>query len=349
LGNNAETCYKQESFFMQIQFLNAPEFSVTDDGRLHRRGNWLLTGDKDNTGDISLAAREWAGNIGDAWRKPNADGSAFENDDSMSITAINCKALDSNSCIVTFEARGNELKLIEVLRSEEIVSTAIPSAPEKLYIWRSLWRATAGDQAHFESMLGQSAVDWTHDERTIVSKITPRRISDCEFEYQLEARYPETIAASGSSRHLRDHDLPNRKEYYTRVGEMRFSPRQCGYRYSYNGHYCKLKSWQSDELCPLNTSSCLPLNWVNQPVKLLEIVEVTFLSGTSAENLEDITGWFTESRISSSSLAGVSGSFLRYDLDVDDVTDYRGREWTRITKVYRKAPGNYSWNQNYWV
>ena len=488
---------------MYIQFLNAPGFTIDNDNMLHRSGSWMLTADDDPNGDIALQAQAWAGSIGDAWRQPSDTGDSYEADPEFSVTQIKCQALDSKSCIVTFEAsavqksglleavsgsciferccdlsehktiqyilsnsnidtlpqvgdvidwagsnyrceslncrivnqtvlhvtlkavntavtpdgrivtafdndhgqtkkgswlitpealedflnrnqlnmpalwagenyyissvqtepadsarctsvtltaRNSELKLLEVMRSEEIVCMADMQQPEKLFIWNSVWRASDNDRLQFEAMLGESAESWTNDPHAIVSKVTPRRISDCEFEYLLEARYPESIDISGiRGRYWRDRDLPDRHEYYTRVGELRFSPRQCGYRYSYNGHYRKLKTWQPEALCPLRTSDPLPLNWVNQPVKLLEIVEVTYLHGTSAKNLEDITPWFTESRISSSEIAGVSGSFLRYDLDVDDITDNRGREWTRITKVYRKAPENYTWNSNYWV
>ena len=37
------------------------------------------------------------------------------------------------------------------------------------------------------------------------------------------------------------------------------------------------------------------------------------------------------------------------DMEVDDVTDSRERQWTKITKVYRMAPAAYNWNSNYWI
>ena len=130
---------------------------------------------------------------------------------------------------------------------------------------------------------------------------------------------------------------------------MRFSPLQCGYTYRYNGVYTALNNWRAADQCPLDTANPLPVNWINQPLKLLEILEVSYLEGTSQSNIRTICSWFTGQRITSTSLAGVSGNFLRYDLEVDDMTDSRNRKWTRITKVYRKSPANYTWNAQYWV
>jgi len=201
----------------------------------------------------------------------------------------------------------------------------------------------------FEAMLGTSAYEWTQDAKAIVCKVTPKRISDCEFEYTLEARYPESIGINYSHQYWKDRDIAERVEYYTRVGEMRFSPLQCGYTYRYNGVYTALNNWRAADQCPLDTANPLPVNWINQPLKLLEILEVSYLEGTSQSNIRTICSWFTGQRITSTSLAGVSGNFLRYDLEVDDMTDSRNRKWTRITKVYRKSPANYNWNAQYWV
>lgn len=508
---------------MQIQFLNAPEFVIDSQGTLQRSGCWLISAD-DSAEDISELALEWAGNVGDAWKKPNADGSGFTPDDMMRIDSIRCQALDSRNCKITFtavpvtppdwgensdsnqsssgtesdssasailpptllpgsykferrkdlseyhtgkfiahqsyfpdalpavgdiiewanencrcesvnseyqkddnfiftvtavnvavqqeglismtlsadniarktgkwlitpeavekfladnalhrqaawagenyyisnvqtepadsanrirvtlQARQSSLKMLENLRNDEITSIVM-SQPQTLSVWKSRWQAGAEDQELFNSMLGSSAAEWTGDERAIVCKISPKRISDCEFEYQLEARHPEDISTVSSKNN--DDDLPDRKEYYTRVGEMRFSPLQCGYTWRSNGVYTALNNWIHQRLCPLSVVQQLPQNWINQPVKLLEIVEVSFLSGTSRDNIKDICSWFNSQRVENTTLAGISGCFLRYDLDVDDMLDSRNRQWTRITRVYRKSPDGFSWNSNYWI
>ena len=82
---------------------------------------------------------------------------------------------------------------------------------------------------------------------------------------------------------------------------------------------------------------------------MLEIVEVSFLAGTSAKNISQIISWFTSQRVSNTTIAGISGSFLRYDLEIDDITDSYNRDWTRISRVYRKSPDNYDWNSTYWL
>ena len=165
---------------------------------------------------------------------------------------------------------------------------------------------------------------------------------------RLEARYPEDIG-SDIKFDSKDLELPDRHEYYTRIGEMRLSPGQCGYTWRHNGTYRLINNWNANQLCPLTTAAALDLRWINQPLKLLEIVEVSYLSGTSSKNISQIVSWFTSQRIITTTLAGISGCFLRYDLEVDDVTDSRKRDWTRISRIYRKSPGSYDWNSNYWI
>ena len=248
---------------------------------------------------------------------------------------------------VTLTARRSQLEMLEALRSEEIVAMALDT-PDTRLTWQSRWRATAEDREIFENKLGNLAEEWTNDDRAIVCKVTPKRISDCEFEYLLEARHPEDIGREYNF-DLKDLDLPNRLEYYSRVGEMRLSPGQCGYTWRHNGTYRLINNWQYNQLCPLVTTMALSQRWINQPIKLLEIVEVSFLSGTSAKNISQIVSWFTAQRVITATIAGISGCFLRYDLEVDDITDSYGREWTRISKVYRKSPANYNWNPTYWI
>ena len=249
--------------------------------------------------------------------------------------------------LVTLTARRSKLEMIEALRSEEIVSMAL-NTPNTRLIWQSRWRATADDREIFENLLGNTANAWTNDDRAIVSKITPKRVSDCEFEYIVEARHPEDIGREYKY-DAKDLDLPDRHEYYARIGEMRLSAGQCGYTWRHNGTYRLINNWQSSQLCPLSTTVALAQYWINQPVKLLEIVEVSYLSGTSAKNISSIVSWFTNSRVITTTIAGISGCFLRYDLDVDDITDSYDREWTRIKKVYRKSPDAHTWNSTYWI
>ncbi len=262
----------------------------------------------------------------------------------------NISTKEANSAkriLVTLTARRSKLEMLEAIRKEEIVAMALDT-PDTRLTWQSRWRATAQDREIFENKLGKTAEEWTNDDRAIVCKITPKRISDCEFEYLLEARHPEDIGKEYNF-DLKDLDLPNRLEYYSRVGEMRLSAGQCGYTWRHNGTYRLINNWQAAQLCPLVTNAALALRWINQPIKLLEIVEVSFLSGTSAQNISQIISWFTSQRVINTTIAGITGSYLRYDLEIDDITDSYDREWTRISKVYRKAPGAYNWNATYWV
>ena len=239
------------------------------------------------------------------------------------------------------------LQMIEALCSEEIVSMVL-NTPDTSKVWHSRWRAQSSDREIFANKLGQTAQEWTNDSTAIVSKVTPKRISDCEFEYLLEARRPEDINRQQTF-DSKDLTLPNRLEYYSRVGEMRLSAGQCGYTWRHNGTYRLINNWQYAQLCPLTTTMALSQRWINQPIKLLEIMEISFLAGTSANHISQISSWFTGQRVSNTTIAGISGCFLRYDLNIDDITDSYDRDWTRITRVYRKSPANYDWNPQYWI
>ncbi len=248
---------------------------------------------------------------------------------------------------VTLKARLARLKLIEALRHESIASLG-GTSPECEIVWTSRWHGAAADKAIFENQLGADASDWAEN-GFIVSRITPQRISDCEYEYALEARQPETIIPDEKRKYWTDRDLPDRHEYYIRVGEVRFSPLQCGYCWGYRGNYTQLGNWIAARQCPLVATAPLDRRWINQALKLLEVVEISYLSGRSSGHISTIAGWLVGGRVDNSTLAGVSGSWLKVDLDVDDVTDSRDRHWTKISKVYRRAPRGYSWNGNYWV
>ena len=86
---------------MQLQFINAPDFTIDRHNVLRRIGVWLLTCDA-GEGDIADLAAVWAGNINDPWKKPTADGSSFVPDATIRISEIKCTALDSCSCRVEF-------------------------------------------------------------------------------------------------------------------------------------------------------------------------------------------------------------------------------------------------------
>ena len=246
---------------------------------------------------------------------------------------------------VTLTAREVEMKLLEKTVHSEIVSFA-GTTPVTTKVWHSRWLAGSSDKEIFANMLG-AAAEWTDDENMIVCKITPLAISECEYEYTLEARYAEEINP-GSNRWWRDNDMSERREYHTRVGEMRLSPLQCGYYWRHSGHYLPIYNWDAQHLCPFDTMVAFHRGMINRVLRLLEVVEVSYLRGTSGENIQTVVNWFQSQRIENKTIAGISGNFLRYDLEVQDITDSRDRPWTKISQTYRLAPENLQWNSTYW-
>ena len=256
-------------------------------------------------------------------------------------------ANSGNRTRVTLQARHVALQLIETQRSERLVAFGSSTTAEKEIVWTGRWRGAAQDRAVFENRLGESAAEWAEAD-FVISRITPKRISDCEYEYTLEARLPETITASGGA-YWRDRDLPDRHEFYARLGELRLSARQCGYCWNYQGQYTRIANWDPMLECPLATTAPLNYRLVNQAVKVLEIVAVNYLSGPSGNNLDVIRNWLNTARVVRATLGGITDNWLKIDLDVDDITDSRDRRWTRISKIYRRPPASYDWNGNYWI
>ncbi len=277
----------------------------------------------------------------------HADASAWAGEGFYIHHVATAPAHSGNRTQVTLQARHAALKLIEARRTERLAAFGSSETAEKEIIWTGRWRVTAQDRAIFENQLGASAAEWA-EENFIISRITPERVSDCEYEYTLEARLPETIL-SDNTPYWHDRDLPDRNEFYARVGEIRFTPRQCGYCWSYLGQYVLLANWSPSAQCPLVTTVPLDPRWINQGVKLLEVVAVNYLAGPSGRNLSTIRNWLAGAKVVRATLAGITGNWLKVDLNVDDLTDSRDRRWTRITKIYRQPPAQYEWNSLFWV
>ena len=247
---------------------------------------------------------------------------------------------------VTLQARQGKLKMIEACRSEELLSGGADAAAD--IVWRSRWRARPGDRALFTGSLGSDASGWAEN-GFVVSRITPKRISDCEYEYTLEARRPESIVLPGPKIYWLDDDLPDRVEVRLRGASMQFTAAQCGYCWNYRGQYTLIRNWNPLTDCPLVASAPLGSNRIQQSVPVQEAVVTSYRSGSALDNAVNFVDWTAGGRVISDTIAGIAGSWLKMSVTVEDFTDRRERGWTRVVEVFRLAPPNEVWNSGYWI
>ena len=247
---------------------------------------------------------------------------------------------------VTLQARQGKLKLIEACRSEELLSGGTEGTAES--VWKSRWRVRPEDCERFSGLLGKDASDWA-ESGFVVSRIVPKRISDCEYEYTLEARRPESIIPSGLSTYWLDDDLPGRVEVKLRGAFVQFSAGQCGYCWNYRGQYALLRNWNPARDCPVVTSTPLDRRWVQQPVPVQEALVTHYYAGDARDNAKYFIRWNSGGRVVQETIADCTGSWLKMSITVENFTDRRGRTWTRVIEVFRKPPANEDWNALYWI
>jgi len=247
---------------------------------------------------------------------------------------------------VTLQARQGKLRLIEACRSEELLSGGADGTAE--VIWKSRWRVRPEDRELFSGSLGSDASEWA-ERGFVVSRVTPKRVSDCEYEYTLEARRPESIVPGGQSIYWLDDDLPDRVEVKLRGAFVQFSAGQCGYCWNYRGQYTLLRNWNPADDCPIVTGTPLNRRWIQQTVPVLEAVVTTYRAGAARSHAGSFIGWHSGGRVVRKTIAGFTGSWLKMSVAAENFTDRRGRTWTRVTEVFRRPPANEAWNTGYWI
>ena len=229
---------------------------------------------------------------------------------------------------------------------EEFHSFARLGSVRRQIIWNARYQVHADDIATFRLLTGSAPTDWG-EENCIITRITPKRRSDIEYEVEIEAQHRsnpglfENYSASDRS------SLGSREDVSVDMTEFHVSAEMAGYHMAADGSYQEIPAWEAGESCPFATSSPLDRNMIESTLRTLVITVTTYRSGGADSALSDLAGWI-EGRVYSGSVCGRSGSYLKVRQTCSETCDDSGKLYTRINRSYQLAPGNFRWNSTYW-
>lgn len=261
------------------------------------------------------------------------------------IRAVGSEEAGIPGYLVTLSAGKIVTGMVECIRNESFAGFDRDGAPRREIVYHSRWRVHADDLADFQFIAGAGAA-WA-DVNAVITRVAPKQLSPLEHELEIEAQdfdNPDIFRRyAGDDR----TNLGSRIDLAASLCDFLVTPEMAGYLPSAKDHV-ENPQWEPDRSCPFLVSKQLEKNMINQIVKTVLITEVRHRSGDLARNLKYLVNWGKNGRIYSGSVGGVSGSFLKIDLDSAEVYDNRGREWTRFTAKYQMAPNSLSWNPQYW-
>ena len=247
---------------------------------------------------------------------------------------------------ITLTAREISTRLLEAVRSEEFHSFARLGSVRRQIIWNARYQVHADDIASFRLLTGSSPVDWG-ETNCIITRITPHRRSDIEYEVEIEA---QNRSNPGLFEHYNASDrsnLANREDVSVDMAEFHLSAEMAGYHMAADGSYQEIPDWDPDDSCPFSTSAPLDRNMIESTLRTLLITVSTYRSGGADNALSTLANWI-EGRVYSGSVCGHSGSYLKVRQTCSETRDDSGNLYTRINRTYQLAPGNFRWNSSYW-
>ncbi len=248
---------------------------------------------------------------------------------------------------VTLTARSLRTGLLDIRCLESFAGLGEDQNPRREVIYRSRWQVRSGDLDSFRELAGSSA-QWAPTE-SIVTRVTPRRISDLLYEVEVEAESvnnPELFRKYSSDDRS---NLSTRTEYAARLTDFWLEAAKCGYRRTSDGVWEELPEWDGALECPFSVSERPERNLVDSVLKTVEITETRFYGGGLRNNLSRLVDWGREERVFNGSIGTCSGSFLKVGMKSEEVFDNYGNRWTRAELRYQLAPEGMSWNAGYWA
>ncbi len=247
---------------------------------------------------------------------------------------------------ITLVAREIFTHLLEAVRREEFHSFSRLGSVRREIVWNALYQVHADDIASFRLLTGGSPDGWA-EENCIITRVTPKRRSDIEYEVEVEACHRNN---PGLFEHYNASDRSNlsgREDVSVDVAEFHVNAEMAGYHMAADGSYQEIPDWEAGESCPFAASSPLDRNMIESTLRTLLITLSTYRAGGADNALSDLAGWI-EGRVYSGSVCGRSGSYLKVRQTCSETRDDSGKLYTRINRTYQLAPGNFRWNSSYW-
>ncbi len=282
--------------------------------------------------DVNSNASSWAG-------------------DGYYVIGLNAEPVGALGYYVEVRARHIGVKLLDISKTVEHNGYSNLGSLKTTVVYTGKWQVHVDSQEQFDDLCGESAEDWAEDGFTVVS-VNPVRISEIEYEYTLKARELDSDTSDLNYEYDPRDDLSSRNDVTAFPSEFTLSPEQCGWMCQ-NGNYIKINeyetdSWDSDTDCPINSSGELDRSLINRTLPTLGLEEVNYYKGNGNKYVSKLASWDSSSSVLNSyTIGNYSGSWRKMGQKSSMELDNEGETWTKITRYYQKAPGNYSWNSSY--
>lgn len=101
---------------------------------------------------------------------------------------------------VVLLARKVETRCIAKVRSEKFAGLSRSGAIQREIVWKVRWRVAAEELSAFYGQTGLCPADWTEEEECIITDISPKRLSEMEYELDIEAQHPGNPGCSAGIR-----------------------------------------------------------------------------------------------------------------------------------------------------
>lgn len=247
---------------------------------------------------------------------------------------------------VTLHARKAETRLLSQVRTEEFSGIARSGAVMREIVWLARWRVVAEELPEFFLLTGTVPADWA-EPGCIITKVTPKRLSDMEYEVTVEAQHNGNPGLYVRYTTEDRSGLDTRTDVAVDLVEFHVTAEMAGYRKLPDGQYLPIVNWNAPRSCPFLAEERLSEMMIEKIVRCLVITESIYVSGGVAAQVENLTAW-TDIRVVIGTVAGISGSYLKIAQRCKETYDDSGRLYTRITRSYQKSPRGWNWSTNFW-
>ncbi len=280
----------------------------------------------------------------------NSDASSWAGD-GYYVTELNADPVGALGYYVEVKARHIGVKLLDISKTVEYKGYDLSGNLKTAVVYIGKWQVHIDSQDQFNDLCGESAEDWAEENFTVVS-VNPVRISEIEYEYTLKARDLDSDTSGLNYEYDPRDNLSSRNDVTAFPSEFTLSPEQCGWMLQ-NGNFIKLNdyesdSWDSDSDCPFNVSNELNRSLINRTLPTLGLEEITYYKGNGAKHVSKLANWDSSSTVLKDyTIGNYSGNWRKLGQKSSMELDNRGDTWTKITRYYQKAPGDYTWNSGY--
>jgi len=262
------------------------------------------------------------------------------------LTALEAKSVGKIGYEITLKTRKAETRRVSQVRTEEFAGLARSGAILREIVWKARYRVLAADLPGFLMLTGTSPVDWA-EAGCLITKITPARLSDMEYEVDVEAQH------SGNPGLFQNYSTEDRSGLDTRtdvavdMADFHITAEMAGYSELPDGQFLPIPNWSPLFGCPFQSETKLPQSMIEKTVRCLVITVSVYVSGSVAAQIEDLATWAATRRFYGN-VAGINGSYLRIAQHCKETYNDVGRLYTRITRSYQKSPEGFTWSGNYW-